>query len=144
MPLQILQTELAGLACDAVVLPAGPEDGLETAGDARLSPTPDGAGRRVVRAAVPDWQGGGRGEGEALASCYRNALRAAREAGCGSAAAALLAEGAPGFPPELVLRAATDAVGAFLWAEEMQVLLVVSDRDRVRPDAGLAAFLRGQ
>src|SRR5687767_13298020 len=42
--------------------------------------------RHVIHAVGPVWHGGGRGEDEALASCYREALRLAAENGCRSIA----------------------------------------------------------
>ena len=69
--------------------------------------------RWVVFAVVPrrEEKDGGAG-GEVLKECYRAALEAAREAGCGSVAFPLLGAGHRGYPPEVALPAALDVLGA--------------------------------
>ena len=56
------------------------------------------AARHVLHAVGPVWQGGGAGEDEALARCYRNALRIAGEAGLRSVAFPAISTGAFGYP----------------------------------------------
>jgi len=65
-------------------------------------------GRYVIHCVGPVWQGGTNGEPQALASCYRNALRLAKEHSLKSIAFPAIATGAFGYPK----RAATQiAVG---------------------------------
>ncbi len=62
--------------------------------------------RHVLHAVGPVWHGGGAGEDEALARCYRNALRIAGEAGLRSVAFPAISTGAYGFPLERATRIA--------------------------------------
>ena len=62
--------------------------------------------RHVIHCVGPVWHGGGRGEPEALASCYRNALRLAREHSLRSIAFPAISTGAYGYPLEEATRIA--------------------------------------
>jgi O-acetyl-ADP-ribose deacetylase len=64
--------------------------------------------RHVIHAVGPVWSGGGKGEEEALASCYRTAIVLAAENGLASVAYPAISTGIYRFPPE---RAARIAVG---------------------------------
>jgi len=64
--------------------------------------------RNVIHAVGPVWSGGGSGENEALASCYRTSLALAGAAGLASIAFPSISTGIYRFPPE---RAARIAVG---------------------------------
>jgi O-acetyl-ADP-ribose deacetylase (regulator of RNase III) len=64
--------------------------------------------RHVIHAVGPVWRGGGAGEDDLLASCYRGALRLAEEHGLRSIAFPAISTGAYGFPLE---RATGIAVG---------------------------------
>jgi O-acetyl-ADP-ribose deacetylase (regulator of RNase III) len=70
--------------------------------------------RYVIHAVGPVWHGGASGEDEALASCYRNALRLAAEHGCRSVAFPAISTGAYGFPLERATRIAAREVRAAL------------------------------
>lgn len=54
--------------------------------------------KHVLHAVGPVWHGGGRGEAQQLASCYRNALRLATEAGLHSVAFPCISTGVCGYP----------------------------------------------
>jgi O-acetyl-ADP-ribose deacetylase (regulator of RNase III) len=56
--------------------------------------------RHVIHAVGPVWYGGGAGEDEALASCYRKALELAGAAGLASIAFPSISTGIFGFPRE--------------------------------------------
>jgi len=56
--------------------------------------------RHVIHCVGPVWHGGNRGEPEALASCYRNALRLAKEHSLTSIAFPAISTGAYGYPLE--------------------------------------------
>jgi len=56
--------------------------------------------RHVIHCVGPVWQGGSRGEPEALASCYRNALRLAKQHSLRSIAFPAISTGAYGYPLE--------------------------------------------
>jgi O-acetyl-ADP-ribose deacetylase (regulator of RNase III) len=62
--------------------------------------------RFVVHAVGPVWNGGGDGEDEALASCYRRAIDVAVEAGARSIAFPAISTGIYGFPLERATRIA--------------------------------------
>jgi O-acetyl-ADP-ribose deacetylase (regulator of RNase III) len=70
----------------------------------------------VIHAVGPVWHGGGAGEDEALASCYRRALDLCREHGLSSIAFPAISTGVYGFPPEraapLVVATCIDALRA--------------------------------
>ncbi len=70
--------------------------------------------RHVIHAVGPVWHGGERGEDEALASCYRAAMRLAAEHGLRSIAFPAISTGAYGFPLERATRIAVDEVKAAL------------------------------
>jgi O-acetyl-ADP-ribose deacetylase (regulator of RNase III) len=64
--------------------------------------------RHVIHAVGPVWSGGGKGEEDLLASCYRTAIMLAAEHGLASLAYPAISTGIYRFPPE---RAARIAVG---------------------------------
>ncbi len=66
--------------------------------------------RHVIHAVGPVWQGGGSGEDEALASCYRTAMALAGAAGLGSIAFPAISTGVYGFPIERATRIAVREV----------------------------------
>ena len=84
--------------------------------------------RYVIHTVGPIWRGGGHGEREQLASCYRASLALARARGCESVAFPLIATGSFGYPRDQALRVAVDTIGAFLLENEMTVYLVIFDR----------------
>ena len=78
-------------------------------GEARLSPGFNLAAPWIIHVVGPVWQGGGSGEAELLAACYRNAFRLALERRLGSIAFPAISTGAYGYPRRA---AAEIAVGA--------------------------------
>lgn len=64
--------------------------------------------RHVIHTVGPVWHGGGDGEAELLASCYRESLRLAQASGIDSLAFPAISCGVFGYPPE---QAAPLAVG---------------------------------
>ena len=81
-------------------------------GDAKIT----GAGRLPVRHVIhtvgPVWRGGGNGEPELLASCYRRAIELAAEHGCARVAFPAISTGVYGYPLEAGARVAIDATRA--------------------------------
>jgi O-acetyl-ADP-ribose deacetylase (regulator of RNase III) len=67
------------------------------------------AARHVIHTVGPVWRGGGHGEAEVLARCYRNSLQLAAERGLASVAFPSISTGVYGYP---VQEAAAVALGA--------------------------------
>ena len=85
--------------------------------------------RYVIHTVGPIWIDGSHGEAESLHSCYEEALRLARWHRCKSVAFPLISTGNYGFPKPLALQIAINAISTFLLDCEMQVYLVVFNRD---------------
>lgn len=69
-------------------------------GEARITRGYRLPARYVIHTVGPVWRGGSRGEGELLASCYRNSLKLAVEHGVRSIAFPAISCGAYGYPVE--------------------------------------------
>jgi O-acetyl-ADP-ribose deacetylase len=69
-------------------------------GDARATGGGELPARYVVHAVGPVWAGGGNGEPELLASCYRRAVEVADGLGCRSIAFPAISTGVYGYPIE--------------------------------------------
>ena len=85
--------------------------------------------RYVIHTAGPVWQGGNHGEWMLLRACYLSSLRLAKGKGVASIAFPLIAAGTFGYPKQEALRVATAAIRSFLKEHDMDVHLVVYDRD---------------
>jgi O-acetyl-ADP-ribose deacetylase (regulator of RNase III) len=68
----------------------------------------------VIHTVGPVWRGGGSGEDELLASCYRQCLDLADRQGCRSIAFPAISTGIYGFPAERAARIAVATVNAFV------------------------------
>jgi O-acetyl-ADP-ribose deacetylase len=79
-------------------------------GEAKATPGFRLPARWVIHAVGPVWSGGGRGEGELLASCYRRSLEIADELDAASIAFPAISTGAYRFPPELAARVAVETL----------------------------------
>lgn len=75
------------------------------------------------------YQDGNHGEKEILRTCYQTALKTAAELNCKSVAIPLLASGFYRFPKELALQIAVEEISRFLLEHEVDVLLVVYDKE---------------
>lgn len=68
----------------------------------------------VIHTPGPVWHGGGSGEDELLASCYRSCLELAAENGCRTVGFPSISTGVYRFPLERAARIAMSSISAFL------------------------------
>lgn len=85
-------------------------------GEARITPGFGLKAAHVIHAVGPVWHGGGRGEPELLASCYRRSLDLAAEAGARSIAFPAISTGIYGYPKDAAAEVALTTIKA--WAHE--------------------------
>ncbi len=86
-------------------------------GDARLTSAYRLPARYVIHAVGPIWRGGGSGEAELLASCYRRLLELAAAHEVGSLAIPSISTGIYGYPIAEAARIAVSTVQAALRAD---------------------------
>lgn len=154
MPFEIVRNNIVNMQVDAIVNTANPKPvvgaGTDAAiheaagpklleerkkigpispGDAALSKAYQLPSKYVIHVVGPVWTDGTRGEADTLAACYRNALALALQKRCKSVAFPLISTGTYGFPKDLALQVAIREIGAFLLAHDMQVYLVVFNRE---------------
>ena len=101
----------------------------------------------VIHTVGPVWEGGGHGEAETLASCYRASLRKADEIGAASMAFPAIATGVYGYPPQQAARIAVETLRSTR-TEVSRIVLVAFDDDAhelltaaMRSRSGLVAGL---
>jgi O-acetyl-ADP-ribose deacetylase (regulator of RNase III) len=85
-------------------------------GEAKITPGFRLPARFVIHTVGPVWRGGGQGEAETLASCYRRSLELAADHGLASIAFPAISTGAYGYPREAAAETAVKTVAAFLSA----------------------------
>jgi O-acetyl-ADP-ribose deacetylase (regulator of RNase III) len=97
-------------------------------GDAMATPAfdLDPPVRHVIHTVGPVWKGGGHGEADVLASCYRRSLEVADGLGARSVAFPAIATGIYGFPPRQAAQIAVASIRSAATAVEL-VRLVAFD-----------------
>ena len=154
MAFQIVRNDIVNMQVDAIVNTANPRPVVGTGtdagihkkagpellearkaignlrpGTAAITPGFALAAKYVIHTVGPVWRGGIWGEAKTLRSCYDSALALAAQHGCRSVAFPLISAGNYGFPRDKAMQIAIAACSEFLTDHEMEVYLVVFDRD---------------
>jgi O-acetyl-ADP-ribose deacetylase (regulator of RNase III) len=87
--------------------------------------------RFIIHTVGPVWSGGGRGEAEVLASCYRNSLRLAVENGIKTIAFPAISCGAYRYPISEAAQIALDTTREFLASENIDKVIFVAMNDEI-------------
>lgn len=87
-------------------------------GDAKLTRGYELPARYVIHTVGPVWRGGGHGEAELLASCYRKSLELAVAHGLTTVAFPSISTGAYGYPVRQASRVALGEIARFLAQDE--------------------------
>ena len=153
MPFEIVRNDIVNMKVDAIVNTANPrpiigagtdkavhdkagarlllarkEIGDIAIGEAAITPAFDLDANYVIHTAGPIWRDGKSSEEALLASCFKNSLRLAKEKECESIAFPLISTGSYGFPKPLALQIAVREISSFLMENEMQIYLVVFEK----------------
>ena len=153
MPFEIVRNDIVNMKVDAIVNTANPkpiigagtdkgvhdkagarlllarkEIGNIAVGEAAITPAFDLDANYVIHTAGPIWRDGKSSEEALLASCFKNSLRLAKEKECESIAFPLISTGSYGFPKPLALKIAVREISSFLMENEVQVYLVVFEK----------------
>ena len=155
MPIKIIRQDITKIKCDAVVNPtdiylsgSGGTDaaihksagskldehckqiGMISVGESIVTPSYNMPFcKYIIHVVGPRWENGLSGEHILLRSCYLQALKLAAENQCESVALPLISSGTYGCPKETVLRVAIDAISEFLEQHEMNVYVLVYDKN---------------
>ena len=157
MPFEIVRNDITNMQVDAIVnaasryprvnagvnsaihkkaglslLEARKEIGYIQPGTAAITPAFDLDAEYVIHAATPIWAGGHLKETALLRQAYDMCLDLALKNNCDSIAFPLLASGNHGFPKSKALQVAIAAFSEFLLEHEMQIYLVVFNKDSVK------------
>lgn len=166
MPLWIERNDLAAVSADAIVVAANEHlqitggvgysvalaAGLEkvqaacdrigfcSCGSAVATPAFGLDANSIIHAVGPYWQGGNRNEALILRSTYDSALSCALESGAKSIALPLISAGTYGFPADISLAVAREAIRDFTDRhDDIDVKLVLYSRKALA--AGISAYL---
>ncbi|MBP3580773.1 MAG: macro domain-containing protein [Clostridia bacterium] len=155
MPLTIIRNDITTLTCDAIVNAANSQlrcgGGVcgaifKAAGITELTKACSKIGfcdigqavitkgfnlkaKYIIHTVGPIYGENPNAEEEQLCSCYKNSLLLAKKKRLSSIAFPLISSGIYGYPKVEALKIATKAIKAFLEKSEMQVYLVVYDKD---------------
>lgn len=168
MPFNIIRNDLTRVCADAIVNTANPEPqygrgtdyaiyqaagtrdllaargkvGEIAPGEAAVTSAFRLPAKYLIHTVGPVWQGGDSGETEILASCYRKSLLLAEQLGCKSIAFPLISAGTYGFPRETALNTALSTIEEFLLSSDMDVTLVVFNKEAFQLSQALVEDVR--
>lgn len=162
MPLEIVRNDITKMLVDAVVNSANPRaivgGGVDRAihkaagpelliarekigdiatGKAFITPGYNLPAKYVIHTVGPVWQDGKQKERELLTSCYKKSLQLAADHECSSIAFPLISAGIFGCPPEIAIATATRAIREFIEAHDLDVYLVMFDRESFKISSSL-------
>lgn len=167
MPFSIVRNDIVNMQADAIVNSANPRPiaGLGTdsrihekagpkllkarqkigdimPGDAAITAAYALNAKYVIHTVGPVWQGGSCGEEQLLRSCYEKSLQLAKKKHCKSIVFPLISTNNYGFPRDKALQIAVSAFSAFLMDQDMDITLVVFDREAYRLSEKLTASVK--
>lgn len=108
-------------------------------GHAKVTPGFRLPARWVIHTVGPVWRGGGHGEAELLASCYRTSLERADEVGARTVAFPAISTGIYGYPTDEAARIAVATLRATTTAVEEVQLVCFDATTRAAYEAAVAA-----
>lgn len=164
MPLNIIRNDIVKVECDAIVnaansrleqgggvcgaiFEAAGREKLEKAckklgfcgiGQAVITDGYDLTAKYIIHTVGPVYGNDPENEAKQLYSCYESSLLLAKKKGLSSIAFPLISSGIFGYPKYEALKIATSAIKDFLFENDMQVYIVVYDKDSY--DIGKAMF----
>lgn len=126
-----------GGVCGAIFAAAGADKlqkacrkiGYVKTGEAVITKGFNLAAKYIIHTAGPVWNGGGENEEQLLYSCYQNCLKLAKNKRLKSIAFPVISSGTYGYPKAEAIAAAVRSIGDFLVQNEMDVTLVVFDKE---------------
>ena len=129
--------QMGGGVCGAIFSAAGADRLLDACdklapiktGEAVITPGFNLPAKHVIHAAGPVYRGGDHGEEDLLRSCYSRSLELAVKNNCKSIAFPLISSGIFGYPKTEALRVATGAIRDFIGEHDIDVSLVVFDKE---------------
>ena len=154
MPLEIVRNDIVNMQADIIVNTANPKatigSGVDSAiqkkagpklieerkqigdikvGKAIITSAYNLEAKYIVHVVSPIWIDGNHNEELLLRNCYKEALNLAKKYNCESIAFPLLATGNNEFPKSLALQIAINEISSFLMENDMQVYLVVYNKE---------------
>lgn len=155
MPFKIIRNDITKVEADVIVNTANPEpvvgDGTDSAvyqaagkesllkerikigklspGQAAITPAFELSAKYIIHTVGPIWKDGKQEEDDILRSCYSNSLLLAEQVNAESIAFPLIATGVYGFPKNEALDIALSEIGKFLLTHDMEIILVVFDKE---------------
>ena len=157
MAFQIVRNDIVNMKVDAIVNTANPRPAIGSGTDAGIhakagpellearkalgnirpgaaavTPAFGLDAKYVIHTVGPVWRGGLLGEIKTLRSCYDSALALAVQHECQSVAFPLISAGNYGFPKDKAMQIAIHACSEFLMDHDLQIYLVVFERDAFR------------